>query len=297
MPPIPAMQEAAHELIAEQCQRIAIPKRFTMPIREIWDMQERLPRRRANAPTCCWKTRASAPATTSCCCVKALAKQTDGLGEWWTDYQDANDSERRDMIRDLSSKPDDAGECPRKRRRSSSGKRKRAGVDRRSGSNTRDATRLPRHWAATWPTRPNSCAEPRGHGPLPQSRLVAVFPPSMPATRCCRANRATPTPWRRSTASLPRSSCSTRCKPSKTIRAASACERWGPRTLDLDILLFGDRVMDEPRLKVPHYQMQVRAFVLYPLAETGAGAHPGDGRELHDLLAQCPFEGLERLPS
>ena len=45
MPPIPAMQEAAHELIAEQCQRIAIPKRFTMPIREIWDMQERLPRR------------------------------------------------------------------------------------------------------------------------------------------------------------------------------------------------------------------------------------------------------------
>src|SRR5690606_17120778 len=45
MPPIPAMQEAAHQLISEQCQRIAIPKRFTLPIREIWDMQERLPRR------------------------------------------------------------------------------------------------------------------------------------------------------------------------------------------------------------------------------------------------------------
>src|SRR5690606_12693155 len=45
MPPIPAMNEAAHGLIAEQCQRIAIPKRFTLPIREIWDMQERLPRR------------------------------------------------------------------------------------------------------------------------------------------------------------------------------------------------------------------------------------------------------------
>lgn len=41
-------------------------------------------------------------------------------------------------------------------------------------------------------------------------------------------------------------------------------ERWGPRTLDLDILLFGDRLIDEPRLKVPHYQMQERAFVLYP---------------------------------
>jgi len=74
-------------------------------------------------------------------------------------------------------------------------------------------------------------------------------------------------------------------------------ERWGPRTLDLDILLFGDRVIDEPRLKVPHYQMQVRAFVLYPLAELAPGLTLGDGRELNDLLAQCPFEGLERLPS
>ena len=74
-------------------------------------------------------------------------------------------------------------------------------------------------------------------------------------------------------------------------------ERWGPRTLDLDILLFGDRLIDEPRLKVPHYQMQVRAFVLYPLAELAPGIILADGRALNDLLAQCPFEGLERLPS
>ena len=39
-------------------------------------------------------------------------------------------------------------------------------------------------------------------------------------------------------------------------------ERWGPRTLDLDILLFGDQVLDEPRLKVPHYHMHARPFVL-----------------------------------
>lgn len=44
-------------------------------------------------------------------------------------------------------------------------------------------------------------------------------------------------------------------------------ERWGPRTLDLDILLFGERLIDQPRLQVPHYHMQARAFVLYPLAE------------------------------
>ncbi|BBP74778.1 2-amino-4-hydroxy-6-hydroxymethyldihydropteridine diphosphokinase [Pseudomonas sp. Ost2] len=73
-------------------------------------------------------------------------------------------------------------------------------------------------------------------------------------------------------------------------------ERWGPRTLDLDILLFGDRLIDEPRLKVPHYHMQARPFVLYPLAElVPADLRLADGRTLRDLLAECPFVGLERL--
>jgi 2-amino-4-hydroxy-6-hydroxymethyldihydropteridine diphosphokinase len=74
-------------------------------------------------------------------------------------------------------------------------------------------------------------------------------------------------------------------------------ERWGPRTLDLDILLFGDRLIDEPRLKVPHYHMQARAFVLYPLAELAPGLVLADGRALDQLLAECPFQGLERVPS
>ena len=73
-------------------------------------------------------------------------------------------------------------------------------------------------------------------------------------------------------------------------------ERWGPRTLDLDIVLFGDRLIDEPRLKVPHYHLQERAFVLYPLAELApADLRLADGRVLSELLAVCPFVGLERL--
>ena len=43
-------------------------------------------------------------------------------------------------------------------------------------------------------------------------------------------------------------------------------ERWGPRTLDLDLLLYGNEFIDEPRLKVPHYGMKERSFVLVPLA-------------------------------
>ncbi|KAF1052589.1 MAG: 2-amino-4-hydroxy-6-hydroxymethyldihydropteridine pyrophosphokinase [Stenotrophomonas maltophilia] len=72
-------------------------------------------------------------------------------------------------------------------------------------------------------------------------------------------------------------------------------ERWGPRTLDLDILAFGDRLIDEPRLQVPHYHMQHRAFVLYPLADLAPTLVLADGRRLSELLAACPFSGLERL--
>ncbi len=73
-------------------------------------------------------------------------------------------------------------------------------------------------------------------------------------------------------------------------------ERWGPRTLDLDIITYADRVIDEPRLKVPHYHLHARAFVLYPLAElVDEGFMLADGRSLRALLVACPFVGLEKL--
>ena len=72
-------------------------------------------------------------------------------------------------------------------------------------------------------------------------------------------------------------------------------ERWGPRTLDLDILLFGQQQLNDARLIVPHYHMHARAFVLYPLAEIAPDLVLPDGRSLHSLLAACPFIGLERL--
>ena len=131
MPPIPAMQEAAHELIAEQCQRIAIPKRFTMPIREIWDMQERLPRRSGKRADMLLDNPRFRAGYDFLLLRESAGEQTNGLGEWWTEYQDANDSGRRDMIRDLSNAKDDgAGPAPRKRRRTGANKRKRsAGAD------------------------------------------------------------------------------------------------------------------------------------------------------------------------
>lgn len=73
-------------------------------------------------------------------------------------------------------------------------------------------------------------------------------------------------------------------------------ERWGPRTLDLDILLFGNQQLTGERLVVPHYHMHARPFVLYPLAEIAADLQLPDGRDLNMLLDACPFVGLERLP-
>jgi len=57
---------------------------------------------------------------------ESAGEETDGLGQWWTDYQDANDSQRRDMIRELGNRDEaaGAGAGPRKRKRSG-GKRKR----------------------------------------------------------------------------------------------------------------------------------------------------------------------------
>ncbi|BBN61656.1 MULTISPECIES: polynucleotide adenylyltransferase PcnB [Pseudomonas] len=133
MPPIAAMQEAAHELIIEQCQRIAIPKRFTLPIREIWDMQERLPRRSGKRADLLLDNSRFRAGYDFLLLRETAGEQTDGLGQWWTDYQDCNDSERRDMIRDLSNKPEAAGTAPRKRRRNSGAKRKRSTGEAQSG--------------------------------------------------------------------------------------------------------------------------------------------------------------------
>jgi len=69
-------------------------------------------------------------------------------------------------------------------------------------------------------------------------------------------------------------------------------ERWGPRTLDLDIILYGNEVMDSERLTIPHYGMREREFVLYPLAEIAPNLQLPDGTELQQLLTQVDRNGL-----
>ena len=70
-------------------------------------------------------------------------------------------------------------------------------------------------------------------------------------------------------------------------------ERWGPRTVDLDVLLHGDTTLNEERLTLPHPRMKERAFVLAPLADL-APDQLIDGESVRDLLARADCSGVHR---
>lgn len=68
-------------------------------------------------------------------------------------------------------------------------------------------------------------------------------------------------------------------------------ERWGPRTIDLDLLLYGSEVLDEPGLALPHPRMRERDFVLRPLADLDRDLTvPPDGRSVGELLDSIDTE-------
>jgi len=70
-------------------------------------------------------------------------------------------------------------------------------------------------------------------------------------------------------------------------RDRSREQRWGPRTLDLDLLLYGGEMIDEPGLTVPHPRLADRRFVLEPLHELVPGLVLPDGTRVGDLLARA----------
>lgn len=71
--------------------------------------------------------------------------------------------------------------------------------------------------------------------------------------------------------------------------------RWGARTLDLDLLLYDDIVIDRKDLTIPHPRLHKRNFVVYPLYDIAPTLRLPDGRALSELIEQLPRTGLRRL--
>lgn len=94
----------------------------------------------------------------------------------------------------------------------------------------------------------------------------------------------------------------TTLEPIELLRALQAIEkhqgrvrkaqRWGARTLDLDIILFGQLLIETEELTVPHYHFHQREFVLYPLAEIAPNLILPDGRSLQSLIKKTSRNGL-----
>lgn len=89
--------------------------------------------------------------------------------------------------------------------------------------------------------------------------------------------------------------------PLALLDALQACElragrvrsrHWGPRTLDLDLLLYGDLVLDEPRLLVPHPRIGERAFVLVPLHDVSPDLVLPGGEHVAELRQRCANDGV-----
>lgn len=119
MPPMVAMHQATQSVISNQINQIAIPKRFSIPMREIWEFQLRLgKRRRAKALVSHKRFRAAYD-------FVLLREQTgedlQGLGQWWTDFQAADDEQREQMLN--GNRKGNQHSKSSKRRVKSSGKR------------------------------------------------------------------------------------------------------------------------------------------------------------------------------
>lgn len=114
-PPFPALQQASQRVITAQCKSTSIPKRFSLNMKEIWEMQLRLPRRSGNKA----QLLAEHPRFRAGYDFLLLREQSgenlDGLGQWWTDYQESDEHSQRSMT--SNTKKHEHGPRPRRRKK------------------------------------------------------------------------------------------------------------------------------------------------------------------------------------
>ncbi len=110
--PVYSLQQAAGEIIHRACQRVAIPRRFSMPMREIWELQLRLPRRAGTQAQRLLEHPRFRAGYDFLLLREDAGELEPGLGEWWTRFQDVDEHKRQEMIGSL-----DQPREPRSKRR------------------------------------------------------------------------------------------------------------------------------------------------------------------------------------
>ncbi|WP_078083894.1 polynucleotide adenylyltransferase PcnB [Microbulbifer mangrovi] len=101
IPPVPALAQAAQKITSNQLVHTAIPKRFSMPMREIWDMQSRLPRRGGERAFRLMEMPRFRAAYDFLLLREESGEIPAGLGQWWTEFQQADEELRQQMVRDV----------------------------------------------------------------------------------------------------------------------------------------------------------------------------------------------------
>ena len=101
IPPLPALQKAANELISKQVQRVAFPKRLTLVARDIWLLQIRLTMRQGKRAFRLLTHPKFRAAYDFLLIREAAAKENSNLGDWWTKFQKQNEDERNSVINKL----------------------------------------------------------------------------------------------------------------------------------------------------------------------------------------------------
>ncbi|MCK5895026.1 MAG: polynucleotide adenylyltransferase PcnB [Endozoicomonadaceae bacterium] len=118
VPPASALQQAATEVIAQQCKQTAIPRRFTIPLREIWEMQSRLERRQPRRIDELLSRPVFRAAYDFLLLREQSGEQASGAGQWWTDYQESSqDDEHQVLMEQLHSRSAPSDKRKRRRRR------------------------------------------------------------------------------------------------------------------------------------------------------------------------------------
>ena len=105
MTPVPALHQAAQDVIQEQVKSTSIPRRFSTPMKEIWDMQLRLPRRHGNRAEQLLEHKRFRAGYDFLLIREASGEVLGGLGEWWTRFQYASDEQRLEMSKALGKAP------------------------------------------------------------------------------------------------------------------------------------------------------------------------------------------------